>query len=276
MEPWSRRARRATAGAAGPGGRSGTAAAACAAVSGQVDSRLSDAAEGRGAEGGSSSRGGWCRAERARLRTRERAFRERATAAWRAVEARAAGPATQRGTTCHCGHGRHGAGHGRRRVTAPGHGGHGDGHGNTSGDHGAGHSDHGDGERPAGPVPAAASAAGAAASTIPFQGLEVENNLPPKLWCDHGPRASTNTVPRLCSLVQQRGHDEQKSVYLVAHAERKGLERFKNASGRREVHVRAGRKSLTMAALKVQDLLINMPRLLQRCRPSVPRCPKSW
>jgi hypothetical protein len=94
-------------GAAGPGCRSGTAAAACAAVSDHVDS---DAAEGRGAEGGSSGLGDWCRAERAQLRTRERAFRERATAAWRAVEARAAGPATQRGTTCHGGHGRRGAG----------------------------------------------------------------------------------------------------------------------------------------------------------------------
>jgi hypothetical protein len=35
------------------------------------------------------------------------------------------------GATCHCDHGRHGAGHGRRRVTAPGHGGHGAGHGAT-------------------------------------------------------------------------------------------------------------------------------------------------
>ncbi len=50
-------------------------------------------------------------------------------------------------------------------VTAPGHGGHGAGHGATRGFHGAGHSDHGDGERPAGPVSAAASAAGAAAFT---------------------------------------------------------------------------------------------------------------
>jgi hypothetical protein len=81
----------------------------------------SDAAEGRGAEGDSSGRGDWCRTERAQLRTRERAFRERATPAWREVEARAAGPATQRGTICHCSHGRSGACHGRRRVTAPGH-----------------------------------------------------------------------------------------------------------------------------------------------------------
>ena len=76
---------------------------------------------------------------------------------------RAVGPATGRVTTCHGDHGRHGAGHVQRRVTAPGHGG-----------HGAGHRDHGDGERPAGPESTAAPAAGAAAFTIPFQGLEVE------------------------------------------------------------------------------------------------------
>ena len=85
---------------------------------------------------------------------------------------RAVGPATGRVTTCHGDHGRHGAGHVQRRVTAPGHSGHGAGHGI----HGAGHSD---GERPAGPESAAASAAGAAAFTIPFQGLEVENPSPP-------------------------------------------------------------------------------------------------
>ncbi len=77
---------------------------------------------------------------------------------------RAVGPATGRVTTCHGDHGRHGAGHVQRRVTAPGHGGHGAGHGI----HGAGHSDHGDGERPAGPESTAASAAGAAAFTILF------------------------------------------------------------------------------------------------------------
>jgi hypothetical protein len=74
---------------------------------------------------------------------------------------RAVGPATGRVTTCHGDHGRHGAGHVQRRVTAPGHGGHGAGHGI----HGAGHSDHGDGERPEGPESTAASAAGAAALT---------------------------------------------------------------------------------------------------------------
>ena len=81
---------------------------------------------------------------------------------------RAVGPATGRVTTCHGDHGRHGAGHVQRRVTAPGHGGHGAGHGI----HGAGHGIHGaghsDGERPAGPESTAASPAGAAAFTIPF------------------------------------------------------------------------------------------------------------
>jgi hypothetical protein len=61
--------------------------------------------------------------------------------------ARAIGPATGRVTTCHGDHGRHGAGHVQRRVTAPGHCGHGTGHGI----HGAGHSDHGDGKRPGRP-----------------------------------------------------------------------------------------------------------------------------
>jgi hypothetical protein len=73
----------------------------------------------------------------------------------------AVGLATGRVTTCHGDHGRHGAGHVQRRVTAPGHGGHGAAHGI----HGAGHSDHGDGERPAGPESMAASGAGAAACT---------------------------------------------------------------------------------------------------------------
>ncbi len=74
---------------------------------------------------------------------------------------RAVGPATGRVTTCHGDHGRHGAGHVQRRVTAPGHGGHGAGHGI----HGAGHGDHGDGGRPAGPESAAASAVEATAFT---------------------------------------------------------------------------------------------------------------
>ena len=74
-----------------------------------------------------------------RLRSRERAFRERATAAWRAVEAQAAGPTTQRGTTCPGCHGKNGAGHVRRGVTAPDHGGHGASHGITHCFHCAGH-----------------------------------------------------------------------------------------------------------------------------------------
>jgi hypothetical protein len=68
---------------------------------------------------------------------------------------RAVGPATERLTTCHGDHGRHGADHVQRRVAAPGHGGHGASHGI----HGASHIDHGDGERPAEPETAAASAA---------------------------------------------------------------------------------------------------------------------
>jgi hypothetical protein len=103
----------------------------------------------------------------------ERAFRERAAPAWQAVEGLAAGPATQSVSArddlppwqCHGRYCRHGACHGRPRVTDPGHGGHGAGHGATHGFHGAGHSDHCDEERPAGRVSAAVSAAGAAAFT---------------------------------------------------------------------------------------------------------------
>jgi hypothetical protein len=97
---------------------------------------------------------------------------------------RAVGPATGRLTTCHGDHSRHGAGHVQRRITAPGQAGLGAGHGI----HGAGHSDHGDGERPAGPESTAASVAGAAAFTIPFQGLEVENTQMPTLLSRHSAR----------------------------------------------------------------------------------------
>jgi hypothetical protein len=89
--------------------------------------------------------------------------------------ARTVGPATERVTACYGDHGRLGAGHVQRRVTAPGHGGHGTRHGI----HGASQSDHGDEERPAGPESAAASATGAAAFTIPFQGLARGRKSPP-------------------------------------------------------------------------------------------------
>ncbi len=59
-----------------------------------------DAAEGRTAEGGSHGRGG----SSLPGRSQPRAFLERAALAWQAVEARAAGPVTQRGTiTAGCG-----------------------------------------------------------------------------------------------------------------------------------------------------------------------------
>ena len=118
-------------------------------------------------------------------RTSERAFRKRATPAERAEASVSC--ASDSGGASGSGPGRRPGGSARddlpRRsrqarsrsrpagVTAPGHGG----HGATHGFHGAGHSEHGDGEQPAGPVCAAASAAGAAAFTIPYQGLEVEN-----------------------------------------------------------------------------------------------------
>ncbi len=54
---------------------------------------------------------------RSQLRSRKRAFRERAAQARRSVEARAADQATQRGATCHCCHYR--ACHGRRRGHGP-------------------------------------------------------------------------------------------------------------------------------------------------------------
>jgi hypothetical protein len=99
----------------------------------------SDATASESADIDSVERGDSCRTERSRFRSRKRALREQATSEWRAEEARALGPATERVTTCHGDHGRHGAGHVQRRVTAPGHGGHGAGHGI----HGASHSDHG-------------------------------------------------------------------------------------------------------------------------------------
>ena len=99
----------------------------------------SDATASESADIDSVERGDSCRTERSRFRSRKRALREQATSEWRAEEARALGPATERVTTCHGDHGQHGAGHVQRRVTAPGHGGHGAGHGI----HGASHSDHG-------------------------------------------------------------------------------------------------------------------------------------
>ena len=108
-------------------------------------------------------------------RTSERAFRKRATPAERAEASVSC--ASDSGGASGSGPGRRPGGSARddlpRRsrqarsrsrpagVTAPGHGG----HGATHGFHGAGHSEHGDGEQPAGPVCAAASAAGAAAFT---------------------------------------------------------------------------------------------------------------
>ncbi len=104
-------------GHSGPG-HSGTTGTACAVRSGHVDS---DAAEGGAGEGGSNGRGGSCCQcpGRSQLRSRKRAFRERVAPAWRAMEARADGSATQRGNTCNGGHGRHGANHGQRRDHCP-------------------------------------------------------------------------------------------------------------------------------------------------------------
>jgi hypothetical protein len=134
----------------------------------------SDRAEGGAAEGGSNGRDCSCRPGRSQLRSRKRAFRERAAQARRAVEAQLSGERPASAVTAGTEPVTAGAG-----VTAPGHGGHGAGHGASHGLHGAGHSDHGDGELAAGPVSAAASAAGAAALTIPFPGLEVENTHTP-------------------------------------------------------------------------------------------------
>jgi hypothetical protein len=102
-----------------------------------------------------------CRAERPQLRSRKRALRERATPVWRAGDDPGRRPGDWASDNLPRRSGRHGVGHVKRRVTAPGHGGHGAGHGI----HGASHSDHGDGERPAGPKSTAAPAAGAAAFT---------------------------------------------------------------------------------------------------------------
>ena len=76
-------------------------------------------------------------------------------------------PGDSAGDDLPCGHGRHGAGYVRGGVTTPDHGG-----------HGAGHGDHCGAERRAGPDSAAATVAGAAAFTIPYQGLEVEQPPP--------------------------------------------------------------------------------------------------
>ena len=87
-------------------------------------------------------------------------------------------PSDSAGDDLPCSHGRHGAGYVRSGVTTPVHGGHGAGHGATHGFDGAGHGDHGGAERRAGPDSAAATAAGAAAFTIPYQGLEVKQPPP--------------------------------------------------------------------------------------------------
>ena len=87
-------------------------------------------------------------------------------------------PGDSAGDDLPCSHGRHGAGYVRGGVTTPDHGGHGAGHGATHGFDDAGHGDHGGAERRAGPDSAAATAAGAAAFTIPYQGLEVEQPPP--------------------------------------------------------------------------------------------------
>jgi hypothetical protein len=47
--------------------------------------------------------------------------------------------------------------------------------------------------------------------------------------------------------------------YCASQAEAKGLKRFEEAVGRREVHVRAGGKSLTVPALQVQNIASSTP-----------------
>jgi hypothetical protein len=118
-----------------------------------------------------------------------RTFRERASLVMRAVEARAAGPEGNLPRRSR------GAGHCQRRVTAPGHGGHGAGHGANHDYHCAGHSEHGGRERLAGPESAAATATGAAAFTIPSEGL-VGRNIPNHSKSNgvRGPRRMPTTI----------------------------------------------------------------------------------
>ncbi len=110
------------------------------------------------------------------------------------------------------------AGHVQHRVTAQGHASHGAGHGI----HGTGDSDHGDGERPAGPESTAASAAGAAAFTIPFQGLEGRKTpLPPDLVSTR--RSVRTFLPERCGrrrerqaiqrVAMSRVHGRVRSIY---------------------------------------------------------------
>ncbi len=148
-----------------------------------------------------------CRPGRSQLRLRKRAFRERAAPACGEGQAflpcdsaRDYLPVTAGTELVTSGAG----------VTAPGHCDHGATHGATHGFHGAGRSAHCDGEQPAGPVSPAVSTAKAAAFTIPFQGLEVENFTTPlqvggtafgTRWPSESSRSVTTVTPPSAHLV---------------------------------------------------------------------------
>ncbi len=89
----------------------------------------SDANDSEAAGSEPSERGDSCRTERLQLRSRKRAFRERAMSVSRAEEARAVGQGTARETTCHGGQGSAVPVTSSAGVTAPGCRGHVTGHG---------------------------------------------------------------------------------------------------------------------------------------------------
>jgi hypothetical protein len=98
----------------------------------------SDANDSRVMDSVPSERGDSCRTEQLQLRSRKRAFRERATSAGQADGARAVGPGTALETSCHGSHGGTVPVTSSAGVTAPGYGGHVTGHSASHGDHAIG------------------------------------------------------------------------------------------------------------------------------------------